>query len=337
MVSRNDIGTVAHPVSGTRRSGRDLEDAAAASRLVRGQVVEVRPAAEILATLDADFRLEGLPFMPEMLRYCGRRMTVYRHVYKTCVEGHGMRAMRNAVLLADGICDGAAHDGCQKHCLIFWNEAWLKPVEGADMTAVAPDAPHFDDLYRTLAEATRDGERYKCQSSLLHEATLPLSTLGLVEYFQEFRGGELSVGQFVAIVGRALLNKVRAAFGIGPIGSVHGGRGPHAKGDLNLQPGEYVEVRSIDEISRTVGPSGKNRGLQFEPDMTPFAGKQLQVDFRVDKFVSEETGEMVHMTNTVALKNVHCSGLCTKNCPRSVALYWREAWVKRVGLPGRAP
>ena len=50
--------------------------------------------------------------------------------------------------------------------------------------------------------------------------------------------------------------------------------------------------------------------------MTPFAGKRLQVDFRVDKFVSEETGEMVHMTNTVALKNVHCSGLCTKNCPR---------------------
>ena len=31
-----------------------------------GDIVEVRPAAEILATLDADGTLDDMPFMPEM-------------------------------------------------------------------------------------------------------------------------------------------------------------------------------------------------------------------------------------------------------------------------------
>src|SRR5262249_18279455 len=34
-----------------------------------GEWVEVRCAAEILGSLDADYALDGLPFMPEMLQY----------------------------------------------------------------------------------------------------------------------------------------------------------------------------------------------------------------------------------------------------------------------------
>ncbi len=330
MLSRNGIDSTARSLPGRRESevarGRP-------SRLAHGQVVEVRPAAEILATLDADFTCEGLPFMPEMLKYCGRRMTVHRRANKTCVEGHGLRAMRNTVLLVDSYCDGAAHDGCQKHCLIFWKEAWLAPVERADAPAAVPDAPPSDDLYRTLAATTRVGEQYRCQSTLLHQATQPQSKFGLVEYFQDFMVGELTPGRFLLIAGRALLNRLLSVFGIAPIGSIRGQRGPHSKGDLDLQPGEYVEVKSADEISRAVGPSGMNRGLAFEPDMTNFVGQRFQVDFRIERIISEETGKMIHMTNTVVLKNVYCTGLCTKNCPRAQALYWREAWVKRVG-PG---
>src|SRR6266849_5955985 len=38
-----------------------------------GDVVEVRSEQEILETLDARGTLEGLPFMPEMLKYRGKR------------------------------------------------------------------------------------------------------------------------------------------------------------------------------------------------------------------------------------------------------------------------
>jgi hypothetical protein len=49
-----------------------------------GEVVEVRSEAEILSTLDANGHLEGLPFMPEMLKYCGQRVRVYKSAHKTC-------------------------------------------------------------------------------------------------------------------------------------------------------------------------------------------------------------------------------------------------------------
>ncbi len=336
MFFQDSTGPVVRSIPGSRRWGRKAEEGRGAPpQLVQGQAVEVRSAAEILATLDADFTCEGLPFMPEMLKYCGRRMTVYRRANKTCVEGHGMRTMRNAVLLVDSHCDGAAHGGCQKHCPIFWKEAWLAPVDAVETSAAVPTAPTIDDVYRTLAVATGGEGQYKCQSSLLHKATQPQPLLGLIEYFREMRSGELLPGRFLMIVGRALLNRLRSVFGLAPIGSIRGPRGPHPKGDLDLQPGEYVEVRSIDEIGRTVGPSGKNCGLQFEPEMSAYVGKRFQVDFRVDRMISEETGKMIHLTNTVALKNIRCTGMCTKNCPRAAALFWREAWVKRVAPPAQ--
>ena len=49
-----------------------------------GEVVEVRNEAEILSTLDRDGRLDGLPFMPEMLQFCGQRFRVYKSAHKTC-------------------------------------------------------------------------------------------------------------------------------------------------------------------------------------------------------------------------------------------------------------
>ena len=50
----------------------------------RGDRVEVRSPAEILRTLDDDGTLDRLPFMPEMLRYCGRQFTVDSRASKVC-------------------------------------------------------------------------------------------------------------------------------------------------------------------------------------------------------------------------------------------------------------
>ena len=46
-----------------------------------------------------------------------------------------MRSMKNAVFLEGLRCDGSAHGGCQRGCLFFWKEAWLKPRQsGAGKT-----------------------------------------------------------------------------------------------------------------------------------------------------------------------------------------------------------
>ena len=43
-------------------------------RLRPGDLIEVRAPEEILQTLDAEGTLDQLPFMPEMLGFCGRRI-----------------------------------------------------------------------------------------------------------------------------------------------------------------------------------------------------------------------------------------------------------------------
>ena len=96
-----------------------------------GQVVEVRPAAELLATLDDDGATDALPFMPEMLRFAGRRFTVSAHAQKLCdtrSDGTGNRLFRDTVYLDDLRCDGSAHGGCQAGCRLLWRTAWLRPV-----------------------------------------------------------------------------------------------------------------------------------------------------------------------------------------------------------------
>ena len=49
-----------------------------------GDLVEIRPAAEILATLDADGSVENVPFMPEMLPFVGKRFRVAQRAEKIC-------------------------------------------------------------------------------------------------------------------------------------------------------------------------------------------------------------------------------------------------------------
>lgn len=82
----------------------------------RGDRVRVRSAEEILATLDADGSIDGMPFMPEMLQYAGQEVPVYASAHKTCdainLTGTSRRLER-MVHLDTLRCDGRAHGGCQ--------------------------------------------------------------------------------------------------------------------------------------------------------------------------------------------------------------------------------
>src|SRR5262245_25618912 len=102
-----------------------------ALNLKAGDWVEVRSREEILATLDERGRLEAMPFMPEMLKYCGQRLRVHKSAHKTCdtIEFKGARKLTRSVHLENARCDGAFHGGCQASCLLFWKDAWLKRVE----------------------------------------------------------------------------------------------------------------------------------------------------------------------------------------------------------------
>src|SRR5271169_3906403 len=107
------------------------------AKLRPGDLVEVKAPDEILETLDADGTLDQLPFMPEMVEFCGKRFHVSKRVLKTCyyteATAAGFRRFKtdDVVLLERLRCSGAEHDGCQKACTIFWRESWLSKTEDA--------------------------------------------------------------------------------------------------------------------------------------------------------------------------------------------------------------
>jgi len=70
-----------------------------ADQFMPGDLVEVRPAAEIFSTLDEKGTLENLPFMPEMIAFCGRQFRVSRRAFKTCVDDGEMRELGDTVFL----------------------------------------------------------------------------------------------------------------------------------------------------------------------------------------------------------------------------------------------
>jgi hypothetical protein len=100
------------------------------------------------------------------------------------------------------------------------------------------------------------------------------------------------------------------------------------KEELGLQPGEWVRVKSEQEIIATLDNCSQNKGLAWMPIMSLYCGKKLRVYKRVDKIVLESTGEIRKLKNTVLLEGGICDGIY--GCDRSCFHFWREAWLDRI-------
>jgi hypothetical protein len=100
---------------------------------------------------------------------------------------------------------------------------------------------------------------------------------------------------------------------------------------LDLQPGEWVEVRPIDQISVTLDDKGKYKGLYFMPEMEKFCGKKFKVFKKAEIIKLESTGEVRKLRSpSVFLEGVYCNGERHEGCDRSCFHFWREAWLKRI-------
>jgi hypothetical protein len=101
--------------------------------------------------------------------------------------------------------------------------------------------------------------------------------------------------------------------------------------DLNLKPGEFVIVRSQDEIHATLDRNNKNRGLLFDSEMLRYCGGTFRVLKRVNQIVDERTGKTMKMKSPcIILEGVACVSEYHRWCPRAIYHYWREAWLRRV-------
>ena len=339
------------------------------SKLHVGDWIEVRSKEEILATLDEQGTLEGMPFMPEMLEFCGRRFPIVRRAHKTCDTVFPIRSRRvkHAVHLATR-CSGQAHGGCQAGCLIFWKEAWLNPVGGNVAGGPPPSAPagtqpgaSEEDVYRATQSESGDASEpvYVCQATRLPYATEDLSPYDVRQYIEDYTSGNVGAGQFIrGLIYMVYENLINAGIGVGPVlrwvyerlqtllGGLpyprRPGRIPMGKSTptaaLNLQPGEFVRVKSYEEILATCREDNRNRGLGFDGEMVPYCGKTYHVLRRVDTIINERSGKMDRMKNPcIVLDGVVCEGrysACRMFCPRQIFPYWREIWLERVAPAG---
>jgi len=294
-----------------------------------GQTVRVRSLEEIVATLDDYGKLDGMVFMPEMIKYCGRSFQIFHFSWRTCIEGHGIgfRSMTGTVFLKDLRCDGAFHDGCQRGCLFFWKEEWLSetPVDQLD-NVVDGSVPCSGDGLRT-----RTGDRYFCQFTELAGASSSNRPTQLIWYLKDIWHGDMGIFVFVSKLVDVLLNRIRHFIGRDSGKLLKGNRSKTDREDLNLQPGEWVQVKERSEIQSTLDHEGKNRGLQFSADMLPFCGGKYKVAGKVNKIIDMESGKMINIRNTVILEEVTCQRF---GCYRANLLYWREIWLRRSNAPG---
>lgn len=305
------------------------------TRLYHGDLVEAKAPEEILQTLDADGALDYLPFMPEMLELCGRRFRVSRRAFPVCVTASSPRTFRgDDIITLDGVrCSGAAHDGCQKACVIFWREAWLRKVENTTRP-LQVDVRSLDRL-RTRLKVSTGAKTYYCQASELLKATDPFSRWKrLGKLWSGLRTGNFTILQMAQYTGAWLLLKIRKMLvGEYPRGS----RESTPVESLNLQPGEWVEVKSIQRILETLDEHGWNRGLWFSPDMRRLCGARRRVKGRLDKIIVDGTGQMRQLRNTVCLEDSTCGcthmGLSMGGCSRCELTYWREIWLRRANGP----
>ena len=301
------------------------------AKLRPGDLVEVKAPDEILNTLDSEGTLDHLPFMPEMVEFCGRRFRISQRVLKTCYYGtsSGMRKFgKEDVVLLDGLrCSGDAHDGCQKACTIFWREAWLRKVDGGVVQSTV-DSGSAQQL-RARLKTSSGPKTYFCQASEILKATEPLSKRERIEKcFDEVCAGNQSLLEMTRRVSNWLFWRLRRKL-LGEY--AHGKNKSTPAESLNLKAGEWVEVKSMSAINETVNEAGYNRGLYFTPDMRLLCGQQHRVERRVEKIIVDGTGEMRQLRNTVHLEGEQCGCIyALGGCPRGEFSYWREIWVQRV-------
>lgn len=302
--------------------------------LCSNETVEVRSREEILATLDANGCLEGMPFMPEMLRYCGKRLQVHRRAHKTCdtITSTGARRVHAAVHLEGTRCDGSAHGDCEAACNLFWKEQWLKrpdPVGPADTPP--PNGCTVEQL--TAATRARSATsnplepRYSCQATALLNATEPLSPWDPRQYIEDYLSGNVDfmtfVRGFIYRYGAAVIRRgerLGRRIGLGDklaqrlvgvydqlqrtipdgvpyprlFGSIPRDQKTPTEPTYELRPGANVRVKTYPEILATLNVDNKNRGLYFDAEHVPYCGRVLRVRSAVNRIIEEHTGRMLH-------------------------------------------
>jgi len=103
------------------------------------------------------------------------------------------------------------------------------------------------------------------------------------------------------------------------------------RGQRKLKVGDWVEIRSKEEILQTLDRHGCLDGTPFMPEMFRFCGKKFQVYKRAHKTCdySGPVARSRRLDRTVHLPT-RCDGEAHGGCQAGCLLYWKHEWLKPV-------
>jgi hypothetical protein len=103
------------------------------------------------------------------------------------------------------------------------------------------------------------------------------------------------------------------------------------KSNSKLCAGDWVEIRSKEEILRTLDERGQLEALPFMPEMFKYCGQRFQVYKRAHKTCDPPNGMGGRrMPNAVHLLGLRCDGQGHGGCQAGCLIFWKEAWLRKV-------
>ena len=106
---------------------------------------------------------------------------------------------------------------------------------------------------------------------------------------------------------------------------------PHASAPATpLHAGDWVEVRSKEEILATLDKNGCLDEMPFMPEMFQYCGQRFPIHKRAHKTcdpIYEVAGRRLDSAVHLATR---CDGQAHGGCQARCLLFWKDAWLKRV-------
>ncbi len=303
--------------------------------------------------LDETGATDGLPFMPEMLKFLGTRARVIADLDRVCdtVNPVSVRCIPEAVVLDDLRCDGSGHDGCQAECRIFWKTSWLRPATDSRPLSQADESEAYAELERiALANTGNHAEdlteaTFRCQHTDLPSAGRAVGWRDLSSFLHQLTSRNVGLARFVRVTMHALLLDIGRRLGLVRWSPFFMPQNPPdhvfvAPPPRGLTIGQLVRVRSKEEIAETLTPNSKHKGLRFDREMLAYCGKTARVRARVERFIDEKTGKLVVLSSDCyILEGCICRSDVSEGrwfCPRGIFAWWRECWLEVVDSAGPA-
>lgn len=98
-----------------------------------------------------------------------------------------------------------------------------------------------------------------------------------------------------------------------------------------LKAGDWVRVRSWEEIQPMLDPFKETRGCAFLGGMRQYCNTKQRVFKSMERFLDERDYKVKKTRGVILLENVICEGTpAFGRCDRSCFLFWREEWLEKI-------